>query len=144
MIIYFYTPKERYGEFSNFARFGVQMDGRWWRTVEHYFQAQKFANANQQERIRMAATPKIAATLGRSRSVSIRGDWEQVKEPVMREAILVKFRTHDALRELLLATGDQSIVENAPGDYYWLCGRDGTGLNRLGAILQSVREQLRA
>ena len=31
----------------------------------------------------------------------------------------------------------------APGDYYWGCGKDGSGKNRLGAILEQVREQLR-
>jgi predicted NAD-dependent protein-ADP-ribosyltransferase YbiA (DUF1768 family) len=34
-------------------------------------------------------------------------------------------------------------VENAPGDYYWGIGKNGTGLNKLGKILVSVREQLK-
>ena len=40
--IHFYRVKERYGEFSNFARYPVQLDGKIWPTSEHYFQAQKF------------------------------------------------------------------------------------------------------
>jgi N-glycosidase YbiA len=43
----------------------------------------------------------------------------------------------------LLATGDDLLVENAPGDYYWGCGKDGSGKNRLGTILMEVREILR-
>ena len=61
----------------------------------------------------------------------------------MFRAVLKKFKTHDKLKELLLSTGVQEIVENAPGDYYWGIGKNGTGLNKLGKILVSVREQLK-
>ena len=98
MTIYFYTPREQpYGCFSNFSRHGIAMDGVWWPTVEHYFQAQKFAgtantaNADYVERIHRAATPKQAAQLGRSRSVPLRADWEQVKDDIMLAAVQRKF-----------------------------------------------------
>ena len=132
-----------FNEFSNFSRHGVELDGLWWPTVEHYFQAQKFEDAQYQEEIRTAHGPKQAAELGRSRSVPLRADWEQVKDEVMAKAVLQKFRTHGLLRELLLSTGEKPIVENAPGDYYWGCGKDGSGLSRLGQILEQVRKQLR-
>ena len=61
----------------------------------------------------------------------------------MFRAVLKKFKTHDKLKELLLSTGEQNIVENAPGDNYWGIGKNGTGLNKLGKILVSVREQLK-
>ena len=44
---------------------------------------------------------------------------------------------------MLLATGEEELIENAPGDYYWGCGRTGTGLNMLGKILMEVRNALR-
>ncbi len=47
------------------------------------------------------------------------------------------------LRAELLGTGDGELVENAPRDYYWGCGRDGSGRNMLGKILMEVRESLR-
>jgi len=143
MAIYFYTKGDAYGEFSNFSPHGVELDGLWWPTVEHYFQAQKFEDAVYRERIRQAKSPKDAATLGRSRAVTLRSDWEAVKEDVMRRAVLKKFNTHAELRLLLRSTGDEAIVENAPGDRYWGCGADGTGLNRLGRILEEVRGILR-
>jgi N-glycosidase YbiA len=43
----------------------------------------------------------------------------------------------------VLGTGDEQIVENAPGDYYWGCGVDGSGKNMLGTILMEVRASLR-
>jgi ribA/ribD-fused uncharacterized protein len=144
MTIYFYSSREEpYGCFSNFSSHGVALDGAWWPTVEHYFQAQKFAGTPHVERIRRAETPKRAAELGRSRAVPLRADWEQVKDEVMLRAVRRKFETHAALRALLLATGNEEIVENAPSDYYWGGGADGSGLNRLGQVLMRVRAEMR-
>lgn len=142
MTIYFYSSKEQYGEFSNFSKHGIELDGKWWPTTEHYFQAQKFNDETYQEKIRTALTPKTAANMGRSREMPIRNDWEAVKDNVMRKAVLKKFQTHKELKELLLATGNEEIVENSPSDYYWGCGVDGTGKNMLGKILQEVRQLL--
>jgi hypothetical protein len=74
----------------------------------------------------------------------LRAEWEQIKDEVMCRAVRKKFETHPQLRELLLATGDVEITENAPGDYYWGCGKDGSGQNKLGQILMHVRDELRA
>ncbi len=143
MPVLFYTPRDDYGAFSNFSKHGIEMAGTWYRTVEHYFQSQKFDNRDYRERIRTARTPKDAATLGRSRKLRLRRDWETVKDSIMFDAVLKKFETHDEIRDLLLSTGDEKIIENAPGDYYWGCGKDGTGKNKLGLILMAVRERLR-
>ena len=91
----------------------------------------------------MAKSPKEAAKMGRDRKRPLRPDWEEVKDDVMRRAVLRKFETHADIREILLGTGDEEIVENAPGDRYWGCGADGTGKNKLGQILMEVREILR-
>lgn len=61
----------------------------------------------------------------------------------MRRAVLRKFELHREIRGALLATGDEELVENARSDYYWGCGKDGSGLNRLGEILMAVRAELR-
>ncbi len=142
--IYFYAQTDPYAEFSNFAPFGVEMDGVYWRTVEHYFQAMKFHDDAYRERIRSASKPKDAKALGMTRSFPLRADWEQVKDGLMYDAVAKKFETHSAPRDLLLGTGDARIVENAPMDYYWGSGQDGTGLNKLGEILMQVRAELRA
>lgn len=74
-------------------------------TSEHYFQAQKFKEEKDQEEIRKANSPMLAARMGRDRKRKLRRDWESVKVNVMREAVLAKFTQHDELRELLLSTG---------------------------------------
>jgi ribA/ribD-fused uncharacterized protein len=143
MTIYFYTPHEEpYGCFSNFSRHGIEMDGVWWPTVEHYFQAQKFAGTPHVIQIQRALTPKQAAGMGRNRAWPLRSDWEQVKDEVMFKAVFRKFETHRELRALLLSTGEEEIVESAPGDYYWGCGADGSGQNKLGKLLMEVRSML--
>ncbi len=140
MTIYFYSIHEApYGSFSNFAPYGIELDGLWWPTTEHYFQAQKFTDTPYVEKVRCASTPKQAAEIGRDRQLPLRLDWERVKDDVMRRAVLRKFETHAALREILLATGEEDIVENAKHDYYWGCGQNGSGKNMLGQILVEVR-----
>jgi ribA/ribD-fused uncharacterized protein len=88
--------------------------------------------------------PKDVAKMGRNRQHPLRSDWEQVKDEIMQRAVLCKFQTHAEIRQLLLGTGDELIVENSPVDYYWGCGADGSGQNKLGQILMIVRETLRA
>jgi hypothetical protein len=44
----------------------------------------------------------------------LRSDWEEVKDEVMRRAVLRKFETHIDIRAILLATGDEPIIENTP------------------------------
>ena len=145
MTIYFYGLNEPYGEFSNFSRHGILLDGLWWRTSEHYFQAQKFVktDAAWAENIRGIETPRDAAAMGRDRSHPISADWETVKDDVMRRAVLQKFQTHESIKMLLLGTGTEDLIEKTSDDYYCGCGTDCTGKNRLGEILMEVRESLR-
>jgi N-glycosidase YbiA len=144
MTILFYSSHEQlYGCFSNFSRHGFTLDGSYWPTSEHYFQAQKFAGTPHLEAVRNARTPKVAANMGRDRKRPLRPDWEQVKDDVMRRAVLAKFTAHASIREVLLGTADEDIMENAPKDYYWGIGADGTGKNMLGRILMEVRAILR-
>jgi hypothetical protein len=142
-VIYFYHLHEAYGEFSNFARFPIHLNGKVWPTSEHYFQAQKFAGTEYEELVRQAATPSEAAKMGRDRTRRLRPDWEPVKEDIMREAVTAKFTQHADLRRLLLETGDAELVEHTENDRYWADGGDGSGLNRLGAILMEIREKLK-
>ncbi|SFI50315.1 NADAR family protein [Jannaschia pohangensis] len=141
-VIYFYAQTDPYWEFSNFAPFGVALDGAWWPTVEHFFQAMKFDDAAYRETIRASRKPKDAKALGMTRKLPLRADWEAVKDGVMLRAVRRKFQTHAAPRALLLSIGHAPIVENAPMDAYWGCGPDGRGQNRLGQILMQVRAEL--
>jgi ribA/ribD-fused uncharacterized protein len=141
-VIQFYSVSGEYGSFSNFSPHPVLLKGKTWPTSEHYFQAQKFAGTPDEEEVRRAKSPMIAARMGRSRKRPLRKDWESVKDAVMYEAVLAKFTQHADLRNLLLATADATIVEHTENDAYWGDGGDGRGKNRLGQTLMRVREDL--
>lgn len=144
-VIYFYSANERpYGPFSNFSKHGIMLDDLYWKTTEHYFQAQKFVGHQEHmDAVRNTPTPNKAASTGRDRNRPLRSDWEEVKDDVMRKAVLAKFQQHTELNTLLLGTGNAELVENASHDYYWGCGKDGSGKNMLGKILMEVRALLK-
>jgi len=142
--ILFYRPREPYGEFSNFSPHPIKIRGKEWRTSEHYFQSQKFAGTEYEERIKQTRSPMIAARMGRSRAQPIRPDWDRVKDDIMREALQAKFNQHPNLRSLLLSTGEAEIVEHTTKDGYWGDGGDGSGRNRLGKLLMELRKELRS
>lgn len=143
VVIWFYGTRDTYGAFSNFARYPIRLRGKVWPTTEHYFQAQKFAGTAYEGVILHAASPTIAARLGRSREHPLRADWEVVKDGIMLDALRAKFTQHAELRELLLETGNALLVEHTANDRYWGDGGDGSGKNMLGALLMRVRQELR-
>jgi ribA/ribD-fused uncharacterized protein len=143
MAVRFFSQSDTHREFSNFAPFGVEFDGAWWPTTEHFYQAQKFTDPKRQREIRKAEKPQIAKKLAEKYRAEVRADWDALKDDVMYRAVRQKFERHPELRDLLLLTGDEALIESAPLDTYWGVGRDGTGLNKLGRILERVRAELK-
>ena len=152
--IKFFYEWEEYGCFSNYARVGFELDGAWWPSSEHYYHLQKFkytpdtpeqsdALHDLRKAICQAATPGDAQILARNNKTLIRRDWEQVKDDVMRRAVLRKFECNPALAAFLLDTGNATLIENSPYDAHFGVGRDGSGLNMLGKILMETRATLR-
>ena len=143
-VINFYSTSGEYGCFSNFSRHAIHLKGKRWPTTEHYFQAQKFAGEPDEEEVRRANKPMLAAQMGRDRKRPLRRDWEKVKERVMLDALRAKFTQHEELKAVLLGTGDAVLVEHTANDSYWGDGGDGSGQNRLGQLLMRVRTELAA
>ena len=143
MTIYFYKTNEKYGCFSNFAHYGFELDEKWWMTSEHYFKAQKIYGTEYVEIIRLLDNPMKAAKMGRNRNLPLREDWEEVKDNVMRKAVYAKFSQNIELKNILLDTDSEYIVENTSNDYYWGCGINGSGKNMLGIILMEIRDKLK-
>ena len=141
-VIMFYKVGDNYGELSNFSSHGFSLDGIYWRTVEHYFQAKKFLNLELQHKIRNMDSPMKAAIEGRKQENPLRPDWEMIKDQVMYIAVKAKFTQHIELSNLLISTGNAYIVEHTQNDSYWADGGDGSGKNMLGIILMKVRDEL--
>ncbi|BAZ31480.1 hypothetical protein NIES4074_39530 [Cylindrospermum sp. NIES-4074] len=142
--IYFcFADEIPYGCFCNFSAHDFRLDNLYWQTSEHYFQAQKFVGTPYFEKVQQTKTPLEAANLGGDRTLPLRSDWRQVKDEFMYKAVLAKFQNHADIRDILLSTGNQLLIETTSHDYYWGCGEDGSGKNRLGQILMEVRTILR-
>lgn len=138
--IYFYGPRS---PFSNFSNHGFVLDGYYWPTSEHYFQAQKFMPHSLEHfhMVRLAKNAREAANFGRDRRFPLRSNWDRVKDIVMKRALVAKFTQNAHIGEILLSTGSKKLVDDSMTDYYWGIGRNKTGLNRLGELLMQVRDK---
>jgi N-glycosidase YbiA len=139
--ILFYGVRGEYGEFSNWFAAEFELDGKKWKTSEHYFMAQKTTDRASQDRIRRAKSPAEAKALGRE--VKLRRDWDNVKFDAMVRACYAKFSQNPALGAILLATGDAPIHEDCD-DPWWGGGPNHPeGKDLLGRALVTVRSRLR-
>jgi ribA/ribD-fused uncharacterized protein len=119
-------------------------------TLEHHFQSWKTVNLDWFCEIRAAETPGRAKRLGRR--APMRSDWDQIKDNCMLDLVRQKFTQLD-LRQLLLATGGETLVEgNTWHDNYWgACIMeyrhkpcwDAIRQNKLGHILMQVRQEIK-
>lgn len=131
---------DKYFFLSNFSPSPFRIDYVLFPTMEHYFQANKADNQNDYLHIAYAPIPGEAKRLGRK--IQLRPDWEKIKDNVMLTGLRKKFADPE-LRNLLLATGDEELIEgNYWGDTYWgVC--NGVGQNKLGKLLMQVREEIK-
>lgn len=143
MAIYFYKEFGEYGYLANYSNHGFEKNGIYYKTVEHYYQSQKFDDPDLRNKIIMAETPKEASNIGRDRSHSLRENWKNIKQEVMLEGVLMKFRSHPDILQKLIETREQEIFEHTVDEYYWGCGKDKTGANHFGRILCKARAILR-
>jgi len=143
MSILFYSPRNEYGCFSNFSNHPITHNGIIYKTTEHYFQAQKFLDDENRQDVIDAETPREAASIGRDRGRPLRKDWENVKNKIMEDALMLKVNQYPEILKILLSTGDSDIIEDSPIDYYWGIGKERSGLNMLGKCWMNIRIKLK-
>src|ERR1017187_8626046 len=105
----FFCSEQKYYKFSNFTKTPFILDDKQWNTVEHYYQAMKTIDEDQQEFIRNSSTAKEAKARGLR--VKLRDDWDKVKYQFMIKALRVKF-SDEPYKSLLMDTGDANIYED--------------------------------
>lgn len=142
-IIRFYKEFGENGYLATYSNHGFYKDGIYWRTSEHYYQAQKFDNPEIKQKIANAATPKEASNIGRDRNLPLRENWDEIKNSIMFEAVYYKFKQNENIKNKLIETGKSQIVEATVKENYWGCGPNNDGKNYYGKILVSVREKLK-
>jgi ribA/ribD-fused uncharacterized protein len=124
---------------SNFYPSKIYPNDIEYSTVEHAFQSAKTDDILAKELIRNAATPGEAKRLGRK--VKLRENWNVIKLSVMLDLLRLKFSIPE-LKEKLLSTGDEELIEgNYWNDTFWgVC--NGVGENHLGELLMKVRKEI--
>jgi ribA/ribD-fused uncharacterized protein len=142
--------KGRYVFLSNSYPCLIKHGGIEYKSVENFYVAMKIEsdqNINNQyytsgdfREMVSKLDPGLARNIGQK--VKLRKNWNLKKLEYMRWAIREKFKD-ETLKDLLLLTGDEEIIEsNWLGDTYWgVC--KGVGENHLGKILMEVRNELR-
>jgi hypothetical protein len=126
---------------SNFYPSKVVFEEVEYPTVEHAYAAAKTLDLALRKEISNVKTAGEVKRLGRK--LALREDWEYIKLRIMLTLVLYKFRNNPDLKEMLLNTKDEYLVEgNSWGDKYWGVS-NGVGENKLGKILMAVRAILR-
>lgn len=130
-----------YAFLSNFYNCPVDFANLHFNSSEAAFQAMK-TPIRKEQLLFVNISPNDAKKLGRK--IALRKDWELVKDTYMYQIVLAKFTQNPNLREKLLATGEEELIEgNWWNDTYWgQC--NGVGKNQLGKILMKVRKELGA
>ena len=131
---------------SNFYECSVQYEGITYHSTEAAFQAQKTLNEEDKKKF-SEMDPDKAKKAGRR--VTLRSDWNDVRDKVMEEVLYEKFTQNEDLKKKLLETGDRPLREgNDWHDNYWgdcHCSEcsSSPGVNKLGQLLMELRDKLR-
>lgn len=139
----FYKEFGPLGYLANYSNHGFYKNGIYYKTVEHYYQSEKFDNIEIKNKIINAETPKEASNIGRDRKNKRIDNFKDIKNSVMYDGIYEKFSQNIDIRNKLIQTGDAIIREMTIDEYYWGIGKDLSGCNNIGKILMNVRDALK-
>ena len=157
-IVYFSKSANRAHRFlSNFSANDFFLDGRWWPTVEHYYQAQKWKEPlrNSFSTRLPGETPvhglcpkKIKSMSGKTATKNQKHmmvpihEFDAVKLDVMRRALAAKF-SFPGMRKKLLETQLRPLRHFGRRPDYWDCHCDASGVITKGSNLhgQLMEEQ---
>ena len=139
----FYSKSYLTNVFSNFYADTIEMDGFSWPSVEHYYQAQKFAPESEVwHLLRHAKTARETKVIADSHKSEIRSAWTmEFKMERMRSVLNMKFRPASEMNRLLQMTGDLELIHESRDDLFWGRDRNGNGENLLGKLLMEIRTE---
>jgi len=128
---------------SNNDIISVVISGVTYKSVAHYYYAQKYNNYKDLvDQFPLILTPKIVSELAEGWPRRI--DWQNVKLDIMRKAMRAKFEQHPIhLQFLKQFTEKNRILAKRPADLndeFWCVNTDGAGSNHLGRILMEIRD----
>ncbi|WP_306370451.1 NADAR family protein [Nocardiopsis sp. CC223A] len=120
----------------------VNVDGAVYPTVLHAYRAASVADPAAREAIRTAESLEQVGLL--VRGTPRRPDWAVARTAVMLRLLRAKFEQHPDLAEVLLSTGDRTILYDDVGSprYWGRAGAGAGGRNWAGRLLEVVRAEL--
>ena len=127
---------------SNFYPADIKIWNMRFQTTEHAYQYRKAIEMglyDTAEVIRKADSPRQAQLI--ADEVETDENWSEMKKDVMNSLLIEKARQCPEYRQDLLRSKDYILVEDTGHDY-WGRGRRGQGLNMLGKLHMSLRENL--
>lgn len=144
------------GEFSNWYPSRFVWEGTTFNCAEQqmmYCKALTFGDDNTATRIMKATSPAVQKALGRQVSNFDDAKWAAVREELVFQGLYEKYAQNPRLKQVLLATGNKTLVEASPNDRIWGVGlglsdprvddpANWRGTNLLGKLLMKVREAL--
>ncbi len=143
-IIKFYRSSGEYGFMSNLFKREIEFEGRRFRCSEDAYQFGKPKDREVAEWIISAPKPHLCASAAHGLlGFDIRPDWNDIKVDRMKAVLRAKFMQHDDLKEKLLATRDNILIEESSTDSFWGIGKNGKGKNMLGELLMMLRTELK-
>jgi ribA/ribD-fused uncharacterized protein len=161
-IVYFSRSKDAKARaLSNFALSWFQLDGRWWPTVEHYYQAHKWPSSMRDFFSSDSSTRAPAAGIDalqvkklsgkgkmKAKKVTIHPAFELHKVEYMRAALDAKYALPE-FRQALLDTGSRPLHHFGRRPSLWDCNTDHStgkvkkGDNLHGQLLEQTRDKIK-
>lgn len=120
----------------------IVLEDKNWLTCEHYFQAKSVRSVSLAERIEKAPSGAEAFELAKPWWRWKVQDYKKLRKVLMTRALYTKVQMYDEVKEALLATTDELMIETSLYDYYWGVGRDQRGENQLGKIWMDIRKKI--
>lgn len=125
---------------SNFWYTNQIMDGFVFPTNEHWYVYNKTTDWSERAEVLDQPSPGDVKRFGRT--ITMRDDWDDIKDGVMLTGLRAKFTQNPDLAARLRATDTRYLEEtNTWNDVYWGVCR-GRGRNMLGILLMQVRAEL--
>lgn len=120
----------------------IVLEDKNWLTCEHYFQAKSVRSASLAKKIENAATGRQAHDLAKPWYCRKVADYKKIRRVLMTRALYTKVQMYAEVKEALLASTDELMIETSLYDYYWGIGRDQRGENHIGHIWMEIRKKL--
>jgi ribA/ribD-fused uncharacterized protein len=127
---------------SSVSAHPIVLEDENWITAEHYVSARIVASSSLAKQISDCSSGERAAAMAKPWYRKKVANWKQLRKVLMTRAIYTKVQMYEEVRQALLETGEQLIVETSAYDHFWGIGRDQRGDNTYGKVLMDIRSKI--